>query len=252
VIRGVFVTGTDTGVGKTRVAAGLLRRLRAAGLDATAMKPIQTGAARDRDGRLLAPDLVDVLSAAGLEAGEAEREELAPYVFEPACAPHLAARLLGREIELPRIVACARRVAARHDAIVVEGAGGVLVPLGRGATMADLAAALGVPAVLVAHAGLGTLNHVFLSLEALRARRVRVAGVVLNDARAADEGTRWIREDNARTIAELGAAPVLAHVPFLGATPDPGALDAAFAALDVRALLGGADDATLAPGALRS
>jgi dethiobiotin synthetase len=235
VIRGVFVTGTDTGVGKTRVAGGLLRRLRAAGVDAVPMKPIQTGAVRDGRGRLASPDLDEVLAAAGLALPEPERDELAPYRFEPACSPHLAARLAGRPIELATVAAAAARLSARHAALVVEGAGGVLVPLGPALTMLDLAAELALPAVVVARAGLGTLNHVLLTVDALRQRRVPVAGVVLNETEPADEATRWVRDDNAQTLDERGAR-VLARVPFCPG--DPGRLDAALAAVDLGALLG--------------
>jgi dethiobiotin synthetase len=234
--RAFFVTGTDTAVGKTRIAAGLLRRLRAAGLDAVPMKPVQTGAVRDAGGRLVAPDLAELLVAAGVRVEEEERDDLAPYVFEPACSPHLAARLAGRAISLGRILACAERLAAGRGALVVEGAGGILVPLGPDLTMLDLAAALGLPVVVVARAGLGTLNHALLTLEALRRGGVDVAGVVLNDAEPADEASGFIREDNARALEERGAR-VLARVPWCGTSL--AALDAALAGVDVGALLGG-------------
>jgi dethiobiotin synthase len=235
VIRGVFVTGTDTGVGKTWIAAGLVRRLRSAGIPAAPMKPVQTGAVRGAGGRLSVPDLDVVLAAAGIDLAAGDREDCAPYVFEPACSPHLAARLAGREIELARIAAAAGRLSARHGAVVVEGAGGVLVPLGPGATMRDLAVALGLPVVVVGRPGLGTLNHVLLTLEALRGAGLTVAGVVLNDA-AGEATPAWIGDDNARTLEERGAVRVLARVP-----PCPGdlaALDAALTGVDAGALLG--------------
>jgi dethiobiotin synthase len=233
VIPGVFVTGTDTGVGKSRIVAGLVRRLRAAGVDAVPMKPVQTGAVRDGAGRLVAPDLEEALAAAALDPGEREREELAPYRFEPACSPHLAARLAERPIDLETIAACAARVAARRGAVVVEGAGGVLVPLGPTTTMLDLAATLRLPVVVVARAGLGTLNHVLLTVDALRRRALDVAGVVLNDAEPADEASRWIRDDNARALEERGV-PILARIPFC---LEPTALDAALGNLDVVSLV---------------
>ena len=234
-IRGVFVTGTDTGVGKTRIAAGLVRRLRAAGIAAVPMKPVQTGATRDAQGRITAPDLEEALALAGLSASPAQREDLSPYVFEPPCSPHLAAWLAGRRIDLARIGTAAARLSALHGAVVVEGAGGILVPLGPRATMLDLAAALGLPAVVVARAGLGTLNHVLLTLDALRRGGVRVAGVVLNDAEPPTQASRWLRDDNARTIEERGTR-VLARVPFCAGEPTA-ALDAALGGIDPRALL---------------
>ena len=234
--RGVFVTGTDTGVGKTWIAAGLVRRLRAAGIDAVPVKPVQTGAIRDARGRLAAPDVDEALALAGLPLTPEERDALAPYVFEPACSPHLAARLAGVRIELVRIAAAAARLAERHGALVVEGAGGVLVPLGRVATMLDLAAALALPAVVVARAGLGTLNHTLLTVEALRRGGVSVRGVVLNDAAPPDEGAGLVRDDNAATLEARGIR-VLARVPWCPG--DVTALDAALAAIDPARLLGG-------------
>jgi dethiobiotin synthase len=238
VIRGVFVTGTDTGVGKTWIAGGLVRRLRAAGVDAVPMKPVQTGARLDGTGRLAAPDLDEVLAAAGLAIAEGLEDDHAPYLFEPACSPHLAARLAGRIIELERIEAAAARLCAHHAAVVVEGAGGVLVPLGPASTMLDLAARLALPAVVVARAGVGTLNHVLLTLDALRRAGVAIAGVVLNEAGTGDRAPAWIRDDNARAVEERGAVRVLARIP-----PCEGglaALDAALAGVDARALVGGA------------
>lgn len=234
-IRGLFVTGTDTGVGKTWIACGLLRRLRAAGVGAVPMKPVQTGAARDGAGRLRAPDLEAALAAARLEVAGADRDDHAPYLFEPACSPHLAARLEARTIDLDRIVAAAARLSARHGAVVVEGAGGVLVPLGPAASMLDLAARLALPAVVVARAGVGTLNHALLTLEALRRAGVTVGGVVLNEADAGPRAPEWVRDDNARTLEERGGARVLARVP-----PCEGlaALDAALAGVDAPALVG--------------
>jgi dethiobiotin synthetase len=237
VIRGVLVTGTDTGVGKTWIAAGILRRLRAAGVDAVPMKPVQTGATRDASGRLAAPDLEAVLAAAGLAPDAAEGEDLCPYRYEPACSPHLAARLAGRPIDLARIVAGAGRLSARHQAVVVEGAGGVRVPLGPGTTLLELAAALALPALVVARAGVGTLNHVLLTLDALRRADVAVAGVVLNETAREERVSARIRDDNARTIEEVGGARVVARVPPCGG--DLASLDAALAGIDVAELLGG-------------
>jgi dethiobiotin synthase len=213
---GLFIAGTGTSVGKTLVAAGLLRRLRARGVDAVPMKPVQTGALRRADGSWLAPDLELALSAAGLTVDAETRAHLSPFCYAPACSPHLAARIEGRPIELDRIAASAQWLAQRHGALVVEAAGGVLVPLGEGALMVDLMARLALPVVLVSPSGLGALNHALLSLEALRARGLAVLGVVLCDTAPASAEDRYIREDNGRAIAEIGRTRVLARVPYLG------------------------------------
>lgn len=227
-MRSVFIAGTDTGVGKTTVAAALLAAARRAGVDAVPMKPVQTGCV-PRGRRLIAPDLRLCLAAAGLRLGAREQEKLCPYRFRPACSPHLAARLARTPIRLPRLCACLEALRRGHDAVIVEGAGGVLVPIGRGRTMADLMRAFGLPVVLVARAGLGTLNHTFLSLEALRARGLPVAGVVLVQA-AADRGDRRIIADNRRTLARVGKVRILAEFPFRpSAHASPAALARAFA-----------------------
>jgi len=228
--RGLFITGTDTGVGKTVATAALLALLRARGVDAVPMKPVQTGCRRARGG-WRAPDLERVLRLAGLRPPAAEQAWMCPYRFGPACSPHLAARLARRPIQLRRIRAGFRQLSRRRDAVLVEGAGGVLVPLGGRRTMLDLMAALGLPVVLVARPGLGTLNHTLLSLAALRAARLRVAGVLLVDT--APRAWGRLERDNAATLARLGRVPVLGRLPFLAGLDGAGA-PAAFRAAVTR------------------
>jgi len=214
-VRGLFVTATDTGVGKTEVACALLRGLRARGVDAAGMKPAQSGLS------LGEPSDADRLRAA---AGGGDPPELVcPYSFAPPLAPGVAARLAGIEISLPRILEAARALAARHAFLVVEGAGGLLVPLGPRATYADLAVLLALPVLVVARAGLGTVNHTALTLEALRARGLAVAGVVLNRA---GPGADPSEPHNAGEIERLGGARVLCSLPFVA---DIAAREARFA-----------------------
>jgi dethiobiotin synthetase len=206
-MRGLFVTGTDTGVGKTEVAAALVTGWRARGLDVGVMKPAQSGV---EDGE---PTDADRLrDAAG---GGDSLELVCPYSLRAPLAPAVAARLEGVEISLPHLIACAGELARRHQALVVEGAGGLLVPLTESHTYADLAVALGLPVLLVARAGLGTVNHVALTCEALRARGLAVAGVVLNRATAASDPSE---PHNAAEIERLSAVRVIASLPF---EPDP-------------------------------
>jgi dethiobiotin synthase len=213
--RGVVVTGTGTDVGKTIVTGALLRMLRAAGIDAVSMKPVQTGA----QAGMVAPDLRVHWDAAGIEPGGAGGALMAPYVYEPACSPHLAARLAGRAIDIDRIVMCAERLLARHQALIVEGAGGVLVPLDDTHTNLDLMVALAMPAIVVAHRGLGTINHTLLTLRALRGAGVRVLGVVFNETR--DVPRDFITEDNPRAVEAFGNVAILGNIDYAG----PGALD---------------------------
>jgi dethiobiotin synthetase len=204
-VRGLFVTGTDTGVGKTEVACALVSGARAAGLDVGAMKPAESGLAPGQPG-----DAERLRQAAG---GGDPIELVCPYRFGPPLAPAVAARLAGVEISLPRILEAARTLAARHAALVVEGAGGLLVPLTASQTYADLAVALGLPVLVVARAGLGTVNHTALTLEALRARGLSVRGVILN--RSGPEGDDPSVAHNAAEIERLTGAPVLDTLPHL-------------------------------------
>src|SRR3990172_6112147 len=119
--RGIFITGTDTGIGKTLVAAGILRWLRRQGIDAVPMKPVQTGARREGD-KLAAPDLEFCLAAAGIKPVAGEMKLMLPYAYEPACSPHLAGRLAGRYPEIAEIVNCAEKLLKKHQGLVVEGA----------------------------------------------------------------------------------------------------------------------------------
>ena len=189
-VRGLFVTGTDTSVGKTVVSAALMLRYRGQ-LGLRYWKPIQTGMEQD-------DDTAEVARLAGcgsddvLEAGVALRRPL---------SPHLAARLSGVVIELQPLVEIAKR---SDHALVVEGAGGVLVPVNDSDLMADLIIGLRLPAVVVARSSLGTINHTLLTLEALRRRSIPIAGVVLVGPPNAD---------NREAIEQYGCVGVLGELP---------------------------------------
>lgn len=202
---GVFITGTDTGVGKTIVAAALLAALRARGVDAAPMKPVQTGA----DGH--ADDLAFSLATAAMTPSESELASMRPYAFPPACSPHLAARLAGESVSISRVMDCAARLGRGRQAVVVEGAGGVLVPLNERETMLDLMAGLALPVVVVARPGLGTLNHTLLTTRVLREAGLRVEGALLNEG----VGGAWgaIEEDNLQTLKRLSGVPFVARFP---------------------------------------
>jgi len=195
--RGYFITATDTAVGKTVVTAGLAASLRARGLDVAVFKPVQSGAlANDPtgDAALLGADCL--------------------YSFAAPLAPLVAARAEGTKIELEPILARARELAREHELLLVEGAGGLLVPLAPGLDVADLAAALGLPLIVVARAGLGTVNHTLLTIEAARARGLELTGVVLNGE--SDESAT----DNATLIEAGSGVRVLAQVPRLADPAD--------------------------------
>ncbi len=212
--RGIFITGTDTGVGKTLVATGIVRWLRTQGIDAVPMKPVQTGADK-RGGKLIAPDLAFCLAASGLQPGPDEIRLMSPYLYESACSPHLAGRMNGRYPEISALKDCADTLLLRHQAIIVEGAGGIMVPLNEKDTMLDLMKTLGYPVVLVSRVGLGAINHALLSIQALRAAGLEPIGIVFNQAEPPSLENRFIEEDNPKTIARLGRVQVLGKMDYV-------------------------------------
>jgi len=195
-LRGIFVTGTDTGVGKTVLAAALAAALRADGVDVAAFKPAVTGIDEPEDGRPADHDLL--AAAAGRPAAE-----VTPHRFGPAVSPHLAAELAGTALEPAALVAAAR--ALRADVVVAEGVGGLLVPLTLGYTIRDLAVDLGWPVVIAARPGLGTINHSLLTVESARAAGLDVRAVVLTPW---PEEPSVMQRSNAEAIARLGGVEV--------------------------------------------
>ncbi len=171
---GIFVSGTDTGVGKTVVACALVRGLRAAGLDVGVMKPVETGVGPD--GPIDASALRDAAQASE------SLVEICPIQLPLPAAPEAAAAAARREIGIDEIKRAYRRLATRHEVVIVEGAGGLLVPLSQGFDMSDLAARLDLPVLLVARASLGTINHTRLAVEACASRGLELLGVVISYA----------------------------------------------------------------------
>jgi dethiobiotin synthetase len=197
-MNGLFVTATDTGVGKTWVACALARAAARRGLRVAVMKPCETG---DGD------DGARLLDAAGrpLDATLAR-----PYQFHLPASPEVAARAEGVVVDVARIEAAFARLTRDADFTLVEGAGGLLVPLAPGVLMADLAARLRLPLLIVARASLGTVNHALLTIEAARARNLPIAGVVMS--RAVD--TAGLEEPtNPEAIAAYGRVPILGLFP---------------------------------------
>jgi dethiobiotin synthetase len=196
---GLFISGTDTGVGKTFVACRLAELGVTAGWRVGVLKPAESGRGGD---------------AAALRRAAGSRHPLAlvrPYAFKRPLAPAVAAAKEGKRVRLAVVKAAYAAVAADSDWTLVEGAGGLLVPYAPGLDGAGLAKALGLPLLLVARAGLGTINHSLLSLEAARARGLRVLGVLLNGrARPGDPSVA----SNAAQIRRLGRVPVWNSAPW--------------------------------------
>jgi len=199
VARGLFVTGTDTGIGKTVVSAALMIRLRSLG-PLRYWKPIQTGVEQD-------DDTATVASLAGCSPSELLTSGVR---LRHPVSPHLAARLHGTVIDLPPIEDTFNEV-ARFSRLIVEGAGGVLVPVNDIQLMTDLMARLDLPAVIVARSTLGTINHTLLTISALREANIPLAGVVIN--RYPADSASVAEETNPRAIERWGKLPVLTIVP---------------------------------------
>ncbi len=205
--RHYFVTGTDTGVGKTLAAAALLRRLREAGASVAGMKPVAAGAAPGPEG----PANADALLLQSESSARIPYAEVNPWLFEPAIAPHIAAAEAGVEIDTARIAAAHRAVSARAEVVVAEGAGGFLVPLGDGRTMAEIPVLLGMQVVLVVGLRLGCLNHALLTVEAIAARGLALVGWIGNCI----EPDYARRDANVDALASRIAAPCLGIIPWL-------------------------------------
>ena len=220
--RNFFVTGTDTGVGKTLITGALLRHLREAGLAVAGMKPIAAGSEPGPEGAANGDALL-------LQAESSVRHPYAlvnPCLYEPAIAPHIAAAEAGIAIDTARIAAAHARIAEAADVVLAEGAGGFLVPLDASRSCAELPGLLGMDVILVVGLRLGCLNHAFLTVEAIAARGLALAGWVGNRVDPA-----FARPDaNVETLRARIPAPCLGIVPFMR-EPDVGTAASCLTAL---------------------
>jgi len=203
---GWFITGTDTGVGKTRIACLLLEALAREGKPAMGMKPVASGCRATGAG----PRSEDAEKLLAASAGSADYTEINPYAFIPAIAPHLAARETGVEIRLEKILENFQRLQHRAPWLVVEGIGGWMVPLGENQAMADVARAVGLPAILVVGLRLGCLNHALLTAAAIRRDGVALAGWIANQI---DPAMTHV-EENIDALRGSIDAPLLARFPY--------------------------------------
>ena len=199
-LRGIFVTGTGTGVGKSVLAASICAALAARGEKVAAFKPVITGLDQRSDDWPLDDELLATHASAGQS-----REDVSPHRFGPPVSPHYAAELADEQIEALALAREARTLAEKADALVCEGIGGLMVPLAAGFMVRDLAVELDLPLVIAAKTGVGTINHTLLTIEAARVAGLHVAGVVL---------TPWpsdpddVEVNNRETIGRLGEVSV--------------------------------------------
>lgn len=221
-MNGIFVTGTDTGVGKTMVCGLLAGFLRARGVRVVTQKWVQTGCDGEPE------DLSAHWRLAGLHGPPAvERpSDLCPYRFRLPASPRLAAEREGGRIDASVIEEAFHRLAARHDLVIVEGTGGFLVPLAEGLLAGDLVARIGLPALVVVGNRLGCVNLALLTVEAVRRRGVPLFGLVFNRPAGEAQAAAGVLSDNPGAVADASGAPVLGELPFL---PDAGRGVEAFA-----------------------
>jgi dethiobiotin synthetase len=207
-LKGIFITGTDTGVGKTYVASGIAAELSRRGVNVGVMKPAETGCSK-REGKLVPRDALRLMRSGQV------RDPLSlvnPYRFQKPLAPLVAAGLVGKSIEPEKILVAFRTLSRRRRFMIVEGAGGILVPLRKDYSYLDLARALGLPVLIVARPGLGTINHTLLTIAALKAGGVPVAGIVMNSARK--QGTGMAEATNPRVIEKISGIRIWGAVAF--------------------------------------
>jgi dethiobiotin synthetase len=198
-VRGVFVAGTDTGVGKSILAAAICAGLVARGDRVAAFKPVVTGIDEEPEEFPRDHELLALVANVGQAPGD-----VSPRLFGPPVSPHYAAELVGVALEPPELVAHARAQAERADVLVAEGVGGLLVPLTPGYLIRDLALDLDLPLVVAARPGLGTINHTLLTLEAARTAGLRPVGVVMTPWPDDDDMARSNRE----TVERIGDVKV--------------------------------------------
>ncbi|NPV27067.1 MAG: dethiobiotin synthase [Firmicutes bacterium] len=206
--KGYFITGTDTGVGKTVVTAGLMAGWRQRGIEAIAMKPVATGGVLV-DGQLIAEDAQFYLKTGNLDLPQSD---INCYCFQPAVSPHLAAALTGQQIQLSVIRQAFTRLTKQYQLVLVEGAGGLCVPLtGPEFTMADLAKDLGLPLIIVARPGLGTINHTVLTVKWAQHLGLTVKGIIINGCNPT--GLDLMEQNNVAMITQMTGAPILGLLP---------------------------------------
>lgn len=216
-VRGLFVTGTDTGIGKTFVSCGLAAWAQRQGIDAGVMKPVASGGVRLHEAgknRWVSEDAVRLRAAAGVSE---PYSLINPVCFKEPLAPFTAAERQGMTISFVSLLRAFRAIASRHPFVIVEGVGGLLVPITGRLTVADLARKLGLPLLIVTRPGLGTLNHTLLTVSAARAVGLGIAGIVINhhQAPARNADARLAIRTNRAMLQRLCKAPIIGELPYL-------------------------------------
>src|SRR3990170_2880007 len=207
--KGIFITGTDTGVGKTFVALGLINALKEKGFNVCPMKPVETGC-RTKKGKLIPEDTMNLIKASGIKEAV---DVINPYRFKHPLAPSVAAELEGKLIKKEKIFSAYNYLSKKYDITIVEGAGGIMVPLYKKYLFLDFISDINLPIIIVSRPGLGTINHTLLTIEIAKSRGIKILGVIINYA-------GQIKNDisvktNPKIIESIGGIPLVGIVPYL-------------------------------------
>lgn len=206
--KGIFVVGTDTEIGKTVVSAGLVFALRAKGCNVGVMKPVATGC-MITDEKLINADARYLAKA----AGKKEDDVINPVRFAPPLAPSVAAQMVHESIDLTVIKKAYDAVTLHHDCVVVEGIGGIMVPITDTYFVRDMVSDFGLPAIVVGRVDLGTINHTLMTVELLRQKNIPIIGIILNAPQAT--GVSFAAKTNPDVITKLSGLPVLGVLPHI-------------------------------------
>jgi dethiobiotin synthetase len=205
---GLFITATDTEVGKTVITGAIAAALKARGLNVAVMKPVASGGVYNHEGQLISEDADFLMQAALIP--EEQRSLVNPVCLEPALTPAVAAQVSGVVIAIDQLLQAYRTLAATHDMVLVEGVGGITAPIWQDYLVADLMGDLGLPALIVARPNLGTINHTVLTAAYAKERRLKVAGIVIN---------KWEQEENVLQTSNLAYIEQLTGLPIVGKFP---------------------------------
>ncbi|MCF6094288.1 dethiobiotin synthase [Microaerobacter geothermalis] len=202
--KGLFVTGTDTDVGKTFVTSAIAGALRKMGIDVGVFKPMQSGTRREDPNS-------DAFILKATSEDSSPLEDIAPFTFEEPLAPYVAAKRQGLDISLEEVLQVWRRREKEHEFFLVEGAGGLAVPLGRSYLVSDVAKAIGLPLLIVARPDLGTVNHTLLTIQFAKSMGLEIVGVIVNGLM--EEQQSVAEQTNPALIEEFSGIPVLGVIP---------------------------------------
>ena len=206
--KGIFITGTDTGVGKTFVACGLIKAMKDKGLDVCPMKPVESGC-RTTKGKLVPSDTNKLIKASGVNE---PLDLINPYRLKHPLAPSVAADIEGVKIERRKILSAHNRLSKKYDLTIIEGAGGIMVPVYKKYLFLDLARDLDLPVLIISRPGLGTINHTLLTIDALKNKGLDISGVIINSSENNRKGLS--EKTNPEVIEKLGGITVLGSVPY--------------------------------------